>query len=89
MCFNYYYYAISTKVLSDSVSKALTLTGGDAVSETAKFVDMFDKFFDCVNVSNFNSAKLQRKPFKQPYRSAKDFRLKVMFINMHDMYDNY
>ena len=47
------------------------------VSETAKFVDMFDKFFDCVNVSNFNAGKQQRKPFKQPYRSAKDFQLKV------------
>ena len=29
-----------------------------------KFVDMFDKFFDCMNVSNFDAGKRQRKPFK-------------------------
>ena len=45
-----------------------------------KFVNMFDKFFDCMNVSNFDAGKRQRKPFKQSYRSAKDFRLKVKSI---------
>ncbi len=46
-------------------------------SETARFVDIFDKFFDAVNVANFDSAKRERKPFKNPYRCALDFRLKV------------
>jgi len=45
--------------------------------ETARFVDIFDKFFDAVNVSNFDSGKKERKPFKNPYRCAYDFRLKV------------
>lgn len=67
----------------------MTLTGGDEVSETAKFVEMFDKFLDCVNVSNFNTAKLQRKPFKQPYRSASDFRLKVHNISYRVHYTNF
>lgn len=31
------------------MSKALQLTGGEEVAETAKFAGMRDKFFDCVN----------------------------------------
>ena len=34
-------------------------------------------FFDCLNVNSFDEGKHQRKPFKDPYRSVKDFRLKV------------
>ena len=39
-----------------------------------KFVDHMNKFFDALNVSNFTNGK---KPFKNPYRSDKDFRLTV------------
>ena len=42
-----------SQVLSESVSKALKLTGGKEASETAKFVDMMDKFFDTMNVCNY------------------------------------
>jgi len=66
------------------VSKGLTLILGDVASETAIFTDMFDKFFDALNVSNFDTAKHQRKTFKNPYRSANDFRLKV-----RRSYNNY
>ena len=38
------------QVLSELVSKALVFTGGSPVEETAKFVDLMDKFFDCLNV---------------------------------------
>lgn len=42
---------------------------------------MIDKFFDTLNVTNFLSGKLKRKPFQDPYRPSKDgkedFRLKV------------
>uniref|UniRef100_A0A1X7VYD0 Transposable element P transposase-like RNase H domain-containing protein n=1 Tax=Amphimedon queenslandica TaxID=400682 RepID=A0A1X7VYD0_AMPQE len=41
------------KVLNESVSKALTLTGGAEVEETTKFNLMFDQFFDMLNVTNF------------------------------------
>ena len=58
-------------MLSETVSKALQLCGGAEAEETARFVSMFDKFFDSLNVSN------HRKVFQQPYRSAEDFRLKV------------
>ena len=65
------------QVLSNSVSKALQLTGGTEALETARFVDMFNNFFDCMNVSSLSAGKLKRCPFKSPYRSARDFRLKV------------
>ena len=45
------------QVLSDSVSKALLLTGGEEAKQKAKFCDMFNKSFDCLNVSNFNDGQ--------------------------------
>ena len=39
---------------------------GEKTAETARFVNMMDKFFDCLN---FTSGKLKIKPFQDPYRS--------------------
>ena len=50
---------LKLKVLSESVPKGLTLLGGENVSATAHFVAIFDKFFDCFNVSNFDNGKLK------------------------------
>lgn len=66
------------QVLSESVSKALMLIGGEEAQETAKFVGMFDKFFDCLNVNSFVKGKHSRKSFQNTYRSPKDFCLKVL-----------
>lgn len=66
--------------MSDTVSKALQLTGGSDVQETTKFVQMVDRFFDCMNVNSYDTGRLKRKIFKQPYRSATDFRLKVCMM---------
>ena len=63
--------------MSDSVSKALQLFIGEEAAETSKFTSMFDKFFDAMNFSNFYNGQHSRNPFKSPYRSATDFRLKV------------
>ena len=41
------------KLLIETVAKALVLSGDPAVQETAKFVTMFDKFFDALKVSNY------------------------------------
>ena len=59
------------------MSKALGLSGDPAVQETAKFVSMFDKFLDALNVSNYNSGVKKMKTFQLLYRSGDDFRLKV------------
>ena len=63
--------------MSESVSKALAVFGGQEAKETAMFTDMFDKFFDAVNVRNFTDGKTKRKLFQDPYCSGDDFRLKV------------
>ena len=65
------------QVLSESVSKALTLTGDDRTHETARFTSFLDNFFCSLNVSNFCNGKKQRKPFQDPYRSSSDFRSNV------------
>jgi len=65
------------QVLSDSVSKALMLTGGGIAFETAYFIQKMDKFFDCFYVLSFNAGKKKRKPFLQPYHSTNDFKLIV------------
>ena len=68
------YYA---QVLSESISQALYLTGGSEAFETAYFIGMVDKFFDCLNVTFYDQGWLRWKPFQQPYQSKYDFRLKV------------
>ena len=64
-------------MLSESVSKALKLLGGEEASETSKFVEMMDKFFDCLNVHNYTHGLHARKQFQMPYISTKDKRIKV------------
>lgn len=65
------------KVLSSTVSKALKMTADPSVQGTSKFCDMFDKFFDSLNVSSLEAGKRTRNAFKAPYHSASDFRIKV------------
>ena len=45
-------------MLSKTVAIALRENGGDEVAATATFVEMFDHFFDCLNVNNLSSGKL-------------------------------
>ena len=63
--------------MSSTISSALLYAGNSEVFETAYFIEKVDKFFDCLNVSNFTQGKHSRKPFQEPYRNADDTRLKV------------
>lgn len=54
-----YYYLL--QVLSGTVSKALRVTGEENASETSKFVEIIDHFFDCLSDGNYTSGK-QQKP---------------------------
>jgi len=53
------------------------MTQGEEATETAKFAEMFDKFFNCLNDSNANAGMHSKNTFKNPYRRANDFRLKA------------
>ena len=72
------------QALSETVSKALALTRDPEVEETARFVGVFDKFFDCLNVADFTSGMKKRKVFQQPYRSSQDFRLEVRIYTHYE-----
>ena len=65
----------NVQVFSESVSKP---TGGSEIDGKAKFILMLDKFFDCLNVTNFTNKTRHRKLFLHPYRHERDVRLKVM-----------
>lgn len=64
-------------MLSETVSSALALSKRKDVLETSKFVALFDKFFDLLNVSSFTEGTKKKKPFLHPYRHSDDFRLAV------------
>ena len=55
------------------------MMGDVKLEQTIRFVEMFDRFFDCLNVNSYNTGRLKRKVFKQPYRSGTDYRLKVCY----------
>ena len=66
-------------MLSASVSKGLVQVCGDDAMETAHLAEMMDKFFDALNVHNYNHGAKSRKSFQLPYTSGEDHRLKVNF----------
>ena len=61
-------------------SNALRIVIGSEAEGTAELFSMVDKFFDCLNVHNLTEAKVKIKPFRSPYRSGSDWRLKVSFL---------
>ena len=48
-------------MLSEQVAHALEQTKREDVLETAKFVRNMDKFFNCMNVTNFNDGIHKKK----------------------------
>lgn len=65
------------QVLSASVAHAMELMGDPEMTETVKFVRMFNRFFDCLNVTSVSEGRRQRKPDLNPYRTPDDKRLTV------------
>ena len=63
--------------MSESVAKALPIVVGPAAERTAQLIEVVDKMFDCLNVTSYMEGKKRRKPSKDPYTSAKDWRLNV------------
>ena len=65
---------LAAQVLSSSVSIALNSFGPHDAAGTALYCEMFDKFFDCLNVRNFTEHITKQKPFLKPYSSINDER---------------
>ena len=75
------------QVLSNTVSQALKYdeTNLDEVEETARFCEIFNKFFDCLNVRCTEEYIQKRNPNIRPYTDKNDKRLQVCVghIYMH------
>jgi hypothetical protein len=65
---------LAAQVLSQSVFQAFATYGTRAEMGTAVFCQMFDKFFDCLNVRNSVEHVRKLKPFLKPYESVDDER---------------
>jgi len=66
--------------MSATVAKAVRIMGGAAAEETANFIEMVDKLFDCLNVSSLSKGRRQAKLFVRPYERPTDFRLRVQLF---------
>ena len=54
------------KVLSIAIADAFAHFGDPSTRETQKFILMFDRCFDCLNVRDFNQWKEKRKSDLKP-----------------------
>ena len=76
-------------MLSTSVAEAFDYENNPATSETERFVRIFDKFFDLMNVRSLMEGKCKRKPNLNPYRKDRlsEERLQVgyslSYIDIH------
>ena len=84
------HFILTQQVMSGTVAHAISYRMKDALDCkkpsmecTARFVQMIDKMFDCLNVGNFTDGKHTRNCFKQPYRAQSDFCLKVYYPSMY------
>ena len=68
---------MTMQVLSNSVAKALQLEGRSDTVETARFCEIFNEFFDCLNVRCQEECVRRRKPDMRPFREETDPRLHI------------
>lgn len=64
-------------MLSDSVGRYMSVYGSEDMEETARFILLMDRFFDCLNVRAFGEARRTRKPDREVFNDKNDPRLQV------------
>ena len=73
--------------MSKTVADLFEYFDDPSTTETKKFVLMFDRLFDCLNVRDLHQWVRKLKPDLKPYRNADDPRFKVNHIvNAECMY---
>lgn len=65
---------LAAQVMSSSVANVMTTYGLPEFSETAHFISLVDRFFDCLNTRSLTEADRRRKPDLKPYTSDNDTR---------------
>ena len=68
------------QVLSKTVADVFAYFGDPATEETQRFVTMFDKLFDCLNVRSKDQWIHKLNPDWKPYTSVDDPRFKVCIV---------
>ena len=71
------------QALSETVARALNQVIGSEADGTAEMILVVDQMFDCLNVTSCSEGIRKRKPSKDPYTHAKDWRLEVWSTTMH------
>ena len=69
---------VSLQVLNKSVAECFAYYGDPETSKTEIFVQLFDQFFDCLNVRSLSEWRLKGKPNLKP--STTDEQFKVWLI---------
>ena len=59
------------------MAKGLSQVVGSEADGTAEMIMVVDQMFDCLNVSSCSEGIRKRKPSKDPYTHANDWRLEV------------
>ena len=81
MCCSYIMFYNLLQVISATVANIMKVDGPAGSQETARFLELTDKFFDCVNGVTLND----KKPERRGYTSPDDPRFKVCLCrnNLH------
>ena len=62
------------------MANAVEVMGDPAMSETVRFIRLFDHWFDCLNVSSLSEGRRSLKKDLYPYRSPADTRFDVSVV---------
>ena len=63
---------LAVQVLSTSVNVVLKEYGQSETADTAKYCEMFDNFFDCMNIRNTQECISKQNLFLELYTSVED-----------------
>ena len=69
---------LAAQILSSAVSSVLKNFGSPGSSGTSKYCQMFDEFFDFLNVRSLEEYKRKRKPMLAPYTDIGDARFQFL-----------
>ena len=71
------------------ISVALKVYVRTETTGTAKYCEMFDTFFDCLNVCNTTECITKQKPFLSPYTSVDDERFEWLMSTFLPYFTNW
>lgn len=80
--------SLAAQVMSESVATVMSNFGNPEASGTANFIQMVDKFFDCLNVRHPKEGERKLKDSLKPYRTINDPRFE-WFSELLDFFEKW